>query len=102
MHEYSQKMRMPFDERGVLLVLSDCSCSFIKVQLFLGFQKGGLCVFVWGFLFNLTLNMSSSVHPAYFTFPPPPPPHFFLNHMGDFEAGGTEDTHEDTVNCNMT
>lgn len=88
MHEYSQKMRMPFDERGVLLVLSDCSCSCIKVQLFLGFQKRGLCVFVLGFLFNQTLNMSSSVHPAYFTF------FFFLisfflNHMGDIEARGT-------------
>lgn len=65
--------------------------------------KMGFCVLVWAFSFNQILNTElfclSCVFiffKIFFTIS------FFLNHMGDIEAGRMEDTHEDTIDCKAT
>lgn len=60
---------------------------------------------VWRFLFNQTMNtelLRTSCCFYHFSFISFPPISFFLNYMGDVEAGRTEDKHKDTVNCKMT
>lgn len=60
---------------------------------------------VWRFLFDQIMNtelLRASCYFYHFSFVSFPPISFFLNYMGDVEAGRTEDKHKDTVNCKVT